>query len=173
MMYYNCQHCSNLIKKPYPSKKYCSVGCRDNNRRERVEEQELEFWNSIPPLPISPDASSEFFQMSDPARACFLIRGAAPEGAVGYRVGCRRVGAETYTVHWFPTARQRRTRLFQMEPIEPPCDIPCPAEYIVVYFDASGNPLDVPRFKLRLRARVIGILWSEGDRWLRLDRMHR
>ena len=172
-MYYNCQHCSKLIKKPYPSKKYCSVGCRDNNRRERVEEQELAFWNSIPPLAISPDDSPELLALSEPVRAGVRIRSAAPAGTVGYRVGCRRVGAETYTVHWFPTERQRRTRLFQMEPIEPPCEIPCPAEYIVVYFDASGNPLDVPRFKLRLRARVIGILWSEGDRWLRLDRMHR
>ena len=173
MMFYNCQHCSKPIKKPYPSKKYCSVGCRDNNRRERVEEQELEFWNSIPPLAISPDASQELSQVPEPTRAGIFIRSAAPAGAVGYRVGCRRVGAETYTVHWFPTERQRRTRLFQMEPIEPPCEIPCPAEYIVVYFDASGDPLDVPRFKLTLRARLIGILWSEGDRSLRLDRMHR
>ena len=173
MMYYNCQHCNKPIKKPYPSKKYCSVGCRDNNRRERVEEQELAFWNSIPPLAISPDVSQELSQMSEPTRAGVLIRSAAPVGAVGYRVGCRRVGAETYTVHWFPTERQRRTRLFQLEPIEPPFEIPCPAEYIVVYFDASGNPVDVPRFKLTLRARLIGILWSEGDRSLRLDRMHR
>ena len=160
MMYYNCQHCNKPIKKPYPSKKYCRVGCRDNNRRERVEEQELAFWNSIPPLAISPDASPELLQMPEPTRADVLIRSAAPAGAVGYRVGCRRVGAETYTVHWFPTERQRRTRLFQLEPIEPPFEIPCPAEYIVVYFDASGNPLDVPRFKLTLRARLIGILWS-------------
>jgi hypothetical protein len=43
----------------------------------------------------------------------------------------------------------------------------------VVYFDASGNLLGGPRFKLHLRTRAIGILWSEGDRWLRLDRMHR
>jgi hypothetical protein len=173
MMYYNCQHCNKPIKKPYPSKKYCSVGCRDNNRRERVEEQERSFWNSIPPLAISPDVSQELSQLPEPTRAGVLIRGAAPAGAVGYRVGCRRVGAETYTVHWFPTERQRRTRLFKLEPIEPPFEIPCPAEYIVVYFDASGNPLDVPRFKLTLRARLIGILWSEGDRSLRLDRMHR
>ncbi len=173
MMYYACQHCNKSIKKPYPSKKYCSVGCRDNNRRERVEEQEIAFWNSIPPLAISPDASPELSQLPEPTRAGVLIHSAAPAGAVGYRVGCRRVGAETYTVHWFPTERQRRTRLFQLEPIEPPFEIPCPAEYIVVYFDASGNPLELPRFKLTLRARLIGILWSEGDRWLRLDRMHR
>ena len=111
--------------------------------------------------------------MAEPTRAGVLIRSAAPAGAVGYRVGCRRVGAETYTVHWFPTDQQRKTRLFQLEPIEPPLDIPCPAEYIVVYFDAAGNPFDVPRFKLHLRTRAIGILWSEGDRALRLDRMHR
>lgn len=111
--------------------------------------------------------------MSEPTRAGVLIRSAAPAGAVGYRVGCRRVGAESYTVHWFPTEQQRKTRLFQLDPIEPPLEIPCPAEYIVVYFDASGNSVAVPRFKLRLRTRAIGILWSEGDRWLRLDRMHR
>ena len=173
MMHYDCQHCNRPIKKPYPSKKYCSVGCRDNNRRERVEEQERAFWNSIQPLAISPDLSQDLSQMAAPTRAGVLIRSAAPAGAVGYRVGCRRVGAETYTVHWFPTDQQRKTRLFQLEPIEPPLDIPCPAEYIVVYFDAAGNPFDVPRFKLHLRTRAIGILWSEGDRALRLDRMHR
>ena len=173
MMHYECQHCSRPIKKPYPSKKYCSVGCRDNNRRERVEEQERAFWTSIQPLAISPDLSQDLSQMAEPTRAGVLIRSAAPAGAVGYRVGCRRVGAETYSVHWFPTDQQRKTRLFQLEPIEPPLDIPCPAEYIVVYFDAAGNPFDVPRFKLHLRTRAIGILWSEGDRALRLDRMHR
>jgi len=173
MMHYNCHHCSRPIKKPYPSKKYCSVGCRDNNRRERVEEQERAFWTSIQPLAISPDVSQELSQLPEPTRAGVLIRGAAPAGVVGYRVGCRRVGAETYTVHWFPTEQQRKTRLFQLEPIEPPLEIPCPAEYIVMYFDASGNLVDVPRFKLHLRTRAIGILWSEGDRWLRLDRMHR
>ena len=173
MMYYASQHCNKSIQHPYPSNKYCSVGCRDNNRRERVEEQELAFWNSIPPLAMSPDASLELSQVPEPKRAGIFIRSAAPADAVGYRVGCRRVGAETYTVHWFPTEKQRKTRLFQLEPIEPPFEIPCPAEYIVVYFDASGNPLDIPRFKLTLRARLIGILWSEGDRWLRLDRMHR
>ena len=173
MMHYECQHCSRPIKKPYPSKKYCSVGCRDNNRRERVEEQERAFWNSIQPLAISPEVSQDLSQLAEPTRAGVLIRSAAPAGAVGYRVGCRRVGAETYSVHWFPTDQQRKTRLFQLEPIEPPLDIPCPAEYIVVYFDAAGNPFDVPRFKLHLRTRAIGILWSEGDRALRLDRMHR
>jgi hypothetical protein len=172
-MHYDCQHCNRPIKKPYPSKKYCSVGCRDNNRRERVEEQERAFWNSIQPLAISPDVSQDLSQMAEPARAGVLIRSAAPAGAVGYRVGCRRGGAETYTVHWFPTDEQRKTRMFQLEPIEPPLDIPCPAEYIVVYFDAAGNPFDVPRFKLHLRTRAIGILWSDGDRALRLDRMHR
>ena len=170
MMFYNCQHCSKPIKKPYPSKKYCSVGCRDNNRRERVEAQELAFWNSIGPLVIPPDAPPELWQMPEPQRVGFLIRSAAPAGAVGYRVGCRRVGAETYTVHWFPTERQRKTRLFQLEPLEPPVDIPCPAEYIVAYFDASGNLVDIPRFKLHLRARAMDILWSDGDRWLRVDR---
>lgn len=120
MKYYNFQHCSKPIKRPYHSNKYCSVGCRDNNRRERVEEQELALWNSIRPLAISPDASQELWQMPEPTRAGVLIRSAAPAGAVGHRVGCRRVGAETYTVHWFPTERQRKTRLFQLDPIEPP-----------------------------------------------------
>ena len=173
MMYYNCQHCNRAIKKPYPSKKYCSVGCRDNNRRERVEEQELAFWNSIQPLAIPAAAAQEFWQMSEAARAGFLIRGVAPAGAVGYRVGCRRVGADTFTVHWFPTQRQRKTRLFQLDPIEVPLDIPCPAEYVVAYFDAAENLVEGPRFKLNLRVRDVGILWSEGDRRLLLERTPR
>ena len=173
MMYYSCQHCNKPIKKPYPSKKYCSVGCRDNNRKERVEEQELAFWNSIQPVAIPPDTTPELRQMPEAPRAGYLIRSLAPTGAVGYRVGCRRVGAEAYTVHWFPTAQQRKTSLFQLDPIEAPLDIPCPAEYVVAYFDAAGNLVDVPHFKLTLRVRAIGILWSEGDRRLTLDRILR
>ena len=167
MMYYNCQHCSKPIKKPYPSKKYCCVGCRDNNRRERVEEQELTFWNGIRPIvaPADPPHATEA------ERAGYLIRSVAPVGTFGYRVGCRRVGAETYTVHWFPTRQQRNICLFELDPIEAPIDIPCPAEYVVAYFDAMGNLVDVPRYKLNLRARVIGILWSEGDRRLLLNPM--
>jgi len=43
----------------------------------------------------------------------------------------------------------------------------------VAYFGATGNLLEHPRFKLTLRARAIGILWSEGDRKLLLDRSPR
>ncbi|MFO0573860.1 MAG: hypothetical protein U1A78_07685 [Polyangia bacterium] len=170
MMYYNCEHCKKPIKKPYPSKKYCSVNCRENNRKERVEEQELAFWNSLQPLVIPLDAPRELWEMAEAVRAAHLIRNMAPDGAVGYRVGCRRVGAETYTVHWFPTEQQRQTRLFLLNPPEAPMEIPCPAEYAVAYFGAIGNLLEPPRFKLTLRARAIGILWSEGDRKLLLQR---
>jgi hypothetical protein len=108
--------------------------------------------------------------MSDAARAGHIIRNMAPDGAVGYRVGCRRVGADAYTVHWFPTGRQRQTRLFLLSPPEALMEIPCPAEYAVAYFGAAGNLLEPPRFKLALRMRAIGILWHEGDRRLLLDR---
>lgn len=173
-MYYNCEHCNKPIKKPYPSKKFCSVHCRDTSRKERVEEQELAFWNSIRPLVIPEDAPKEFWELPEAARPGYLIRSMAPPGAVGYRVGCRRVGAETYTVHWFPTERQRKTCLFQVGPPEAPMDIPCPAEYVVAYFDAAGNLVEAPRFKLLLRARIFnGVLWSEGDRRLLLDRARR
>ena len=170
MMYYNCEHCQKPIKKPYPSKKYCSVHCRENNRKERVEEQEVAFWSSLQRLVIPPDAPRELWEMAEAVRAGHIIRNMAPDGAVGYRVGCRRVGAEAYTVHWFPTGRQRATRLFLLNPPEAPMEIPCPAEYAVAYFGAAGNLLEPPRFKLTLRMRAIGILWHEGDRRLLLDR---
>ena len=170
MMFYECGHCHRPIKKPYPSKKFCSVTCRENNRKERIEEQELALWNSLEPLFITTEALREFRDMSEAARAGQLIRNMAPDGAVGYRVGCRRVGSEACTVHWFPTEQQRQTRVFLLNPPEAPIEIPCPAEYAVAYFGAAGNLLEPPRFKLTLRMRAIGILWHEGDRRLVLDR---
>ena len=88
----------------------------------------------------------------------------------GRRVGCRRIGSEAYTVHWFPTARQRPPSLFKLNPVELPLEIPCPAEYVVVYFDASGRPFATPCFKLFLRGRVISVNWSDGDRRLLIVR---
>lgn len=174
MMYYNCEYCNKPIKKPYPSKKFCSVGCRENSRKARVEEQELAFWNSVPPLVIPTEGNPALWQMEEGARAGVLIQQMAPSGSVGYRVGCRRVGADTYTVHWFPTARQRQSCLFRLNPLEAPMEIPCPAEYAVAYFNSTGQLIEAPRFKMTLRARVIGgILWSDGDRRLLLDKVPR
>lgn len=70
----------------------------------------------------------------DPApRAGLGIERMAPARAVGCRVACRRIGSEVYTVHWFPTARQRPSSLFKLNPVELPLEIPCSAEYVVVY----------------------------------------
>ena len=170
MMYYYCERCNRAIKKPYPSKKYCSVGCRENSRQLRVEEQEIQFWNSIKPLVVTADEQQVLDQMDPAPRAGLVIERMAPSGAVGYRVGCRRIGSEAYTVHWFPTARPRPPSLFKLNPVELPLEIPCPAEYVVVYFDASGRPFATPCFKLFLRGRVISVNWSDGDRRLLIHR---
>jgi hypothetical protein len=130
----------------------------------RVEEQEIQFWNSIKPLVVTADEQQVLDQMDPAPRAGLVIERMAPSGAVGYRVGCRRIGSEAYTVHWFPTARQRPPSLFKLNPVELPLEIPCPAEYVVVYFDASGRPFATPCFKLFLRGRVISVNWSDGDR---------
>lgn len=166
MMYYNCELCNRPIKKPYPSKKYCSIGCRENSRKARVEEQEAQFWNSIEPVAITPADSQTLGQMEPGPRAGLVIERMAPAGAVGYRVGCRRIGSEAYTVHWFPTARQRPSSLFKLNPVEVPIEIPCPTLYVVVYFDAAGGPIPAAQFKLLLRARAVGVNWSDGDRRL-------
>ena len=92
MMYYYCERCNRAIKKPYPSKKYCSVGCRENSRQLRVEEQEIQFWNSIKPLVVTADEQQVLDQMDPAPRAGLVIERMAPSGAVGYRVGCRRIG---------------------------------------------------------------------------------
>jgi hypothetical protein len=167
MMYYNCQLCRRAIKKPYPSKKYCSVGCRENSRKERVEEQELSFWNSVKQVAVLAADHEVLDEATAGSRASSLVQQMGPVGAVGYRVGCRRIGADTNTVHWFPTARQRPSRLFSMN--EGPYEIPCPAEYIVAYFDAAGRLIEGSLYKVFLRQRVVGVLWSDGDRRLQLD----
>ncbi len=170
MMYYNCDRCNRPIKKPYPSKKYCSVACRDISQKLRIEEQELQFWNSIKPLAVTEEEQQVLNQMDPAPRAGLVIERMTPAGAVGYRVGCRRIGSEAYTVHWFPTARQRPSSLFKLNPIELPLHIPCPAEYVVVYFDAGGRPFASPCYKLFLRSRVISVNWSDGDRRLLIGR---
>lgn len=171
MMYYNCENCSKPIKKPYPSKKYCSVGCREASRKSRVEEQEQAFWNSIRLLEIPPEDEQVLSQLAEGHRAGILIQRYAPAGSVGYRVGCRKVGAEhwNFTVHWFPSPRERSPALFRLDPLESPIAIPCPNEYAVAYFNEAGRLVYPPRFKLLLRARSVNVLWSDGDRRLLLD----
>src|SRR5690349_6117915 len=129
MMYYNCDLCNRPIKKPYPSKKFCSVSCRETSRKARIEEQEALFWNGLRPLSITPEDQHILDQMEPTQRTATVIERMAPPGAVGYRVGCRRIGSDAYTVHWFPTARQRPSCLFLLNPIEVPLEIPCPTEY--------------------------------------------
>lgn len=175
MMHYTCMNCGKPIRKPYPSKKYCGVSCRDASRTSRVEEQERVFWNSVRPLEVAPELQQQLSETPDGRRAGVLIEMHAPAGAVGYRVGCRRVGAESWnhTVHWFPISRERQPALFRLKPIEDPMDVPCPAEYIVAYFDDAGRLFQSALFKLFLRSRVVRLLWSDGDRRLLLDQRPR
>ena len=173
MMYYVCELCRRPIKKPYPSKKYCSIGCRENSRKARVEEQEAQFWNSIEPVALTPADQQKLEQLEPGPRAGRVIERMAPAGAVGYRVGCRRIGADAYTVHWFPTARQRPSSMFKLNPVELPIEIPCPTVYAVIYFDAAARQIHTAYFKLLLRAYVVGVNWSDGDRRLLIDRAAR
>ncbi|MFO0576125.1 MAG: hypothetical protein U1A78_19150 [Polyangia bacterium] len=89
-----------------------------------------------------------------------ILRGRAPDGARGYRVGTIR--GKGQRMRSFPSSAGRGLAVFNLEPFEVPV-VPMRGRYVVAYFNGLGNLIAEPTFTIDIGFRDRDLRFTDGD----------